>query len=180
MSAQEKSVKPGKGWVTKKALADFLDVTPRCFDQNYRRYLDAESQKLVGNTLWFKARAFLDRWKETGGRGNHGPAAIPGEADPNLVGPVTDALEFYRKQKGLQEEIKLKEMQGAFVALNDLEPQLLALCGAVRRANEAVIRKYGNDAGQMLNEALDELENGVDGILEPAGAKGVSDDRADS
>lgn len=160
MKSTADAKRPGKGWLSRQEFAAVLDISTQQFDGAYRRYVDPAAQKNVNGKLYFHARSLLDKWKE------HGAAPkATGEADPMLVGPESDALEFYRKQRGLQEEIKLEQMRGNTVAIVDIEPPLLNLCGMLRRAGETLARQFGNDAAQVLNEAVDEFKKGVESVL---------------
>lgn len=172
IKTSDQITRPGRGWLTKKQMADALDVTPRCFDRDYRRYVDPAAEKKVGLALFFHARSVLDKWKSGGGRG---AAQVNGESDPLLQGPPTEWLEEYRKQRALQEEIKLEQMRGNTVAIADIEPQLMALCGVMRRAGETLTRRFGNEAGQVVNEAVDEWESGLGSVIMAKGDKGESD-----
>jgi len=173
------TARPGRGWLTKTELAAALDISTHTFDVTYRRYANAEAVKDVDGKLFFHARSILDRWRETGPPVNAVKLPVEGEPDPLLQGPVTDALEYYREQRGKQEKLKLEVMLGNLVAIADIEPPLLNLCGMLRRAGETIVRKYGNDAGQPINEALDEFEKGCESVLQLSG-KGGDDDRSDS
>jgi hypothetical protein len=44
----------------------------------------------------------------------------------------------------------------------------------LRRAGETIVRKWGNEAAQPLNEAVDEFEKGCETVLQLSG-KGEGD-----
>jgi hypothetical protein len=58
-------------------------------------------------------------------------------------------------------KVEADEREGQSVALAEIEPHMLTLCGLLRRAGETLARKFGNDAAAVLNEAVERWNEGV-------------------
>jgi hypothetical protein len=83
---------------------------------------------------------------------NIGCDGIPDDID----GPDSPALERFRLARAQQEEIKLESMRGDFLPREDAKTMLLEIASIYRSAGEILVRNFGNDAGDVINDALDE------------------------
>lgn len=61
MPSPEKPHRPD-AWLTKRAMADVLDVTVGYFDKEVRRFAAEDHVKQDGRQLLFYARGLLDAW----------------------------------------------------------------------------------------------------------------------
>jgi phage terminase Nu1 subunit (DNA packaging protein) len=156
--------RPGPGWLTKAEMSAVFDVAPRTWESTYRRYAGPESTKQVGGVGFYHCRRILDAWAAAQGD-------KPAATDPMLVGGEdSPALERYRLARARLVEMELEQREKTHVAIAEIEPQLMRLGGLIRRAGETLARKYGNDAADVVNQAIDQWQGGVRGTLK-------SDDR---
>ena len=89
--------------------------------------------------------------------------AQPVPSDPEmLAGTESDGLERYRLARAQQEEIKLAEQRGQIVKLTDFEETVQAILGPYRRFAEHLKRVAGNDLWTMLQEANEEVLQGLE------------------
>lgn len=89
------------------------------------------------------------------------PPPVP--SDPEmLAGTESDGLERYRLARAQQEEIKLAEQRGQIVKLTDFEETVQAILGPYRRFAEHLKRVAGSDLWAMLQEANEEVLQGLE------------------
>ena len=92
----------------------------------------------------------------------------PAEDPLMLTGGPSEALERYRAARAAIAELDLKEREGRLVPAGVYMPVMAHLAGILRRAGHRLVREFGNGAGEILNEAIDEFERQVPGLLERA------------
>ncbi len=102
--------------------------------------------------------------------------AQPVPSDPDmLAGTESDGLERYRLARAQQEEIKLAEQRGQIVKLTDFEETVQAILGPYRRFAEHLKRVAGNDLWSMLQEANEEVLQGLERLTNAHGDTTTSD-----
>ena len=102
--------------------------------------------------------------------------AQPVPSDPDmLAGTESDGLERYRLARAQQEEIKLAEQRGQIVKLTDFEETVQAILGPYRRFAEHLKRVAGNDLWTMLQEANEEVLQGLERLTDAHGDTSTSD-----
>ena len=102
--------------------------------------------------------------------------AQPVPSDPEmLAGTESDGLERYRLARAQQEEIKLAEQRGQIVKLTDFEETVQAILGPYRRFAEHLKRVAGNDLWAMLQEANEEVLQGLERLTDAHGDTSTSD-----
>ena len=99
---------------------------------------------------------------------------VPAEADM-LAGTESDGLERYRLARAQQEEIKLAEQRGQIVKLTDFEETVQAILGPYRRFAEHLKRVAGVDLWSMLQEANEEVLQGLERLTNAHGDTPTSD-----
>jgi len=77
-------------------------------------------------------------------------------ADDMLVGESSPALERYRTARAGLAELDLEREQKTHVALADLGPALSRFTARLRQAGEILQRRFGSDASDILNDAIEE------------------------
>ena len=88
--------------------------------------------------------------------------------DPLLTGGPSEALERYRTARAALAELDVKEREGQLVPVGVYVPAMTHLAGILRRAGHRLVREFGNGAGEILNEAIDEFERQAPELLERA------------
>ncbi len=102
--------------------------------------------------------------------------AQPVPSDPDmLAGTESDGLERYRLARAQQEEIKLAEQRGQIVKLTEFEETVQAILGPYRRFAEHLKRVAGNDLWSMLQEANEEVLQGLERLTNAHGDTTTSD-----
>ena len=152
-----KDLRPGRGWVTRKEIAAVFDVSVTHVDRSLRRYVPAGMVKTIDGRTYFHGRSLLDAWAEAERLKRH--------PDDLMSGDLSPALEEYRRHRARVAKCEADEREGVSVALAEIDPPLMQLAGVLRRAGESLTRKYGNDAGAILNEAIERWQDGVNKLL---------------
>ncbi len=81
-----------------------------------------------------------------------------------LVGKTSPAMERLRRLKGDLAEIEVAERRSHLIPREELEGELAVLAGVLRKANSLLAQRFGNDAGSILNDAIDECVAGWDTV----------------
>lgn len=100
------------------------------------------------------------------------PAAAGGEADPMLAGGDSPNLERYRGAKADREEMARDRDRGTHANLRDLHTTLMRFGSLVRRGGEVLQRRFGVEAADVFNEAIDEAERECVAAIGAAAADG--------
>lgn len=160
--------RPGPGWFDRREMAEILGVTEHQFYRKYQELAPATAVKRAGAKDYFLARTLLDAWIKREldrGRPKSGQELSP-EDQALFQDAPQKILDQLRGVKIEQEKIKLDLMRGDAIPRRDLEQGLTLLAASLRRATETLQRKWGNDAGEVVNAALDEAEQRWGKMLE--------------
>lgn len=86
------------------------------------------------------------------------PVADTADDDPDVDAPAgsSPALERLRAAKADREEMLRDIMRGDLAKVEEVSAALAILATRLRRAGETLQRHYGNDAADLLNDALNE------------------------
>lgn len=87
------------------------------------------------------------------------------DEDPLLSGSDSPGLERYRTAKADLAELELERQRGTLVSLDRVRDRMAATFTLIRRAGERLQQHYGAAALQILNDALDDCKQLVDGDL---------------
>lgn len=82
--------------------------------------------------------------------------------DPELSGGDSPALERYRDEKAKLARLDRLQREGELVRAADIEEMLNSFSSLIRSTGEQLRRQFGNDALQILDEALDECDRLID------------------
>ena len=80
------------------------------------------------------------------------------DTDSLLIGPPTRQLERLRRAKAEREEWTLEREKGKWVRLDEAHTDLAAMANVLRTAGETLRRTFGEQARNVLADALDEIE----------------------
>jgi hypothetical protein len=163
----------GEGWVARIFAALVCGMSDRNFDAVLRQRLAGSAIRGAGKSLRFYlpdvvAALVAYRLEQAA------PAATVGpDADPLLAGGDSPNLERYRGAKADREEMARDRDRGTHANLRDLHTTLMRFGGLIRRGGEVLQRRFGPDAADLFNEAIDEAEREcVAAIAGAAGADG--------
>jgi hypothetical protein len=142
-------------WFTRNDIAALCGLSPRHFDDAIRpRAKDAE--RGTGKTKRFDgpkmvAAAIAYRLEQAA------PATTE-DGDPLLSGSDSPALERYRNVKADLAERDLAERDKVLVRANVIRDALRPAVSALRGTGDRLVRQFGNEAGDIFNEGVNEFE----------------------
>lgn len=87
--------------------------------------------------------------------------AETGAADPLLNGGDSPNLERYRAARASMAEMELDRARGSHVRVEDIGTMLIAFSTSIRRGGDVLRRKFGNEAAEILAEAIDDAERAI-------------------
>ena len=134
-------------------VADLLGVSTRTVSR-LREELLPEAVSGSGNAVRFDAAAVVALWVEL--KVAEAEASAPG--DSMLAGGDSPALERYRLARAQLAERDLAERDQVLVRREAMFESLKRGALALRSAGENLTRRFGNDAGIIYNEAVDEFD----------------------
>ena len=138
-------------WVTRLQAAELAGLQGAQFDRAFRELLPDGAEQGRGSSLRFDAVAVVTARVE---RESRRSAPDPTD-DPLLDGSDSPALERYRLARAKLAERDLSERDGETVKVSVLRPVIRPGLTALRSGGDALRRKFGNEAGDIFNEALD-------------------------
>jgi hypothetical protein len=102
-------------------------------------------------------------------------AALDGD-DPMMAVGNSPALEEYRKWSAQAMKLKVLRLEQSLVPLSDIHEELVRLARLIRQASERLGRKFGAEAQEIVDEALDDWERELERWLgeEPETSTGQS------
>lgn len=155
-------------WFTKRDIAlRVFACQPQNFDKTYRPCAPPDAVRKVGTSVFIHARKLIDALVERA-------RTDVGEADDALMGGSdSPGLERYRAAKADLTEMERDRQRKQLFRLMDVEPRLMQLSGLLRGVSENLRRRHGNEAGDLLDEVLNEWERGLAAVFS-------SDDGPDS
>jgi hypothetical protein len=92
------------------------------------------------------------------------------EDDPLLEGGATPALERYREERATLARLDRMEREKQLIPRDGVRQALGKIAGILRAAGESLQRQYGQQAKDLLDEALDDAAQEVErafGLLDP-------------
>lgn len=95
---------------------------------------------------------------------NHPGKKAADETDPLLVGSDTPALERYRLAKAELSELELAEKRKQLVSLELLKETWGPVVDVMRKAIMTIEKDYGRDAGEVIDDAIDEACDVIDRV----------------
>ena len=90
---------------------------------------------------------------------------VPTDLDPDLIGAPSDKLEELRGVKVELAKLDLSQRHGELLVKDDALLIMRTLASLVRNATAQLQREYGNDAADIIREAIAELEPRVNAAL---------------
>ncbi len=140
------------GWYSTAEAESIFGVVHQVFYQTYRPHIPESAKRMDGQRVMLHLPSAIKAWVK------HREDYITQQfADPDMVGDG-EGLDRFRMARAQQEEMKLEQMRKTHVPLADLNAALGQLSGILRTAGNNLQRQYGNAAGEILNQAIDEFE----------------------
>jgi hypothetical protein len=90
---------------------------------------------------------------------------LAGEDGMTDAGSSSPALEQYRKERARLARLDRLAREGTLVSRENVRDGLGRIAHLLRAAAEALERQYGKEAGQLLDEALDDAQREIDRLF---------------
>lgn len=138
-------------------VATLIGIKARHFDDAIKPLLSAEHIRGRAKTLRYYAPGVVEA--RLGQQVSE--AARPKSDDDALVfaGGNSDNLEELRKWKAKQAKRDYLISQKELIPAPDLDPGMSQLMSVLRRATETIQRRFGNDASQIIEDAVKEVRS---------------------
>jgi phage terminase Nu1 subunit (DNA packaging protein) len=143
-------------WLTRTEAAALVQLSPRQFDEAIKSRLAKAAIAGTGAKLRYKAIDVVAALVEY----RISQLKIEGEDAALLAGDETPGLERMRLARADILEMERDKLHGKLVPIDELSTPLAQLGALIRNAAAKLARKYGNDAPELLNQAVDEAEAG--------------------
>ncbi len=148
------------GWFPIALCCDVFNVNRPSFDITYRPLVPPEAIQKIGASgkVYIRIRDLIEALTQKRVKDaleSMMKKAANGKGDDVLLaGEITPALEEYRRVKTEQAKITLEQMKGEYVPIAELREKLQPIFGNLRRAVETLQTRYGNDASQIIADAV--------------------------
>lgn len=163
-------------WLTRVQAGELIELSARQFDDAIRPRLDSESKRGSGAKLRYHAsaivRAFVTYRVEQQspvGTGEDDELLDPRVSSPNL--------ERLRGFKADIAQLDWKEKDKQLVSRDVIFKAMRPAATGLRGAGDRLILRYGNDAGEIYNEAVQEFLEAMEKAVRATDAKATSMDR---
>lgn len=153
-------------WLTKPQACALAGLSPLAFDSRVRPRMPADAIAEVRDPrhrLLFLAPAVLRACVDYE-RNRQRPATT----GPNAGGTSPERERMYAVRRE-REELELAKAREQLVDASAIVPVFRKVSRTLRDAGTLLVKRYGDDAGEILNDALDEAERVVDIELGTAG-----------
>lgn len=151
-------MKPGKHprrrsrWISRRAMADVLGVSPPVLTQTYEPLFPKNAIRRLAGRVEFDGRRCLEAWASA--------TFAPIDGDPLLEGGGSSpALEAYRRVRTQRERLALQRERDELVP-RAVSRQIMELAALhIRRASERLEARFGREAWEILDSALQAYED---------------------
>lgn len=155
-------------------MQEFFGIGPEYFSKSIRPLAKTPKEVQTINTQnWYHAPTILRTWKDRRvlpnnhnapkyKRDGHEDAAAEDEDDPMMSAPASPtavaALEKYRREKWLLARLDRRQKEGLLMSREAVHFILSAMAGVWRNACDAIQRRFGSDAHEILDDARVQME----------------------
>lgn len=132
-------------WLTFTELSKALDISDKAV-REIKRYVPAKWLK-AGKPMKLYGRGAILLW-----------ASRQGGVDADDSAVMSPALERKRELECERLRIELDKQVGDLVPRSQMRGLLMGMAAVLRRTGELLVRKFGNDAGEVLQEGIDDMD----------------------
>jgi len=151
-----------------------FDISDNTFNRSIRPYIPKRYiRKSKGGRLFFYGRGVLEAWAER-------RLPLPDATDPLLAGGTSQALEEYRRERAKLARLDRLEREGQLVRRSEIHEALALLAAHIRKAGERLGRRFGPDAQEILDEALNRFEQALEKLSSDDGSGEANHESADT
>ena len=153
-----KLMKIPAGWFDRQTMCDLLDISPQHFARKYVPLLPTDAIDTVKTKSIFHGRTLLNAWLDERTEDALKNVNPTGEDDPLLLGggDRSPALERYRSARADIAELDVQERRKVTVHIDLIRRATAFVVSAPKNAVDSLMKRFGNDAGEMVNEAVAE------------------------
>jgi len=139
--------------LSRRELADAIDVSVGQFDKDYRRFIPKEDEVKRGRQVWLKARTFFLAWRQ------HWITKVAA-GDPAVMTEVgagtSPELERFRRVQADLKELELARQREELIPLPELREGWSLVEGVLLGLGDSLERDYGPEARVLLVERIRE------------------------
>lgn len=148
-------------WATKTFAAAICSISSRQFHDAIRPLLAPSAVRGTGAGLRFYLPDVVKAYAAY--------REAPADDVAMLASGDSPELERYRRYRADLVGMDVQERRGTHANINDLESAFVRYGSMIRRAGEILQRRWGNDASDILNSALDDAERIITAALATTG-----------
>jgi hypothetical protein len=160
---EPEQITEGGGFYTAAELAEILGISKAYFDAQIRPKIRLSDERKEGRTVYLRASSAVSIWvkmqvaKEVA-------AAAPAmsfESDEGFAFGTSPALEKYREERAKLARLDRLEREKKLVRRDSMKIMLSQIARMLRQTVELLQRDFGNEAAELLRDALKALEVSV-------------------
>jgi hypothetical protein len=144
-------------WFSRQQAAKLCGVSTKTFDDSIRPLIPADAVKGAGAKLRYFGPAFVAALVRHRQKVDADGKVKPEEAMPNL--------ERIRDYKAQLVEMDVQTRRGELVQLEKVKRAIAGGFVAFRGTGDQLVRRFGNDAGDLFNEGVAEFEHKAIAVL---------------
>ena len=153
-----KSKRPGPGWFTREELADIFAVTVTQIDRRHKKLAPADAVQTVDRKTFYRPAGIIAAMIREAST----PAAGADPDNAMLLAPGdSPALERWRAARADVAEIERDERLNKVADVEILNAAVRPALVAMRSTGDRLVREFGNAAGDIFNEGVNEFEAGM-------------------
>lgn len=151
------------GFYTAAELAEILDISKAYFDAQIRPKIKLSDERKEGRTVYLRASAAVRIWvkmqvdKQLPSLSSN----VSFDSEEGLVVGTSPALERCRAERAKIARINRLELEKKLVRRDAMKIMLSQIARMMRQTVELLERDFGNDAAELLRDALKALEVSV-------------------
>lgn len=145
--------RPGEQWFSREECSRIFGVSLVQFDRHHAKLAPKDAVSKTGHRSWFHVRKLIDIWLAREVE-KAKPAKLSEEVLLSGDGN-SEWLDALRKESALLKRMDRQEREGTHLNARDLHDGLMRFANTLRKAGEVLQRRWGNDAADLYNDALD-------------------------
>lgn len=161
-----------KLWLTRTQAAALISLSSRQFDEVIRPRLATPAKRGAGKTLRYEATGVVATFVAYRVDQEVVRLLPDDEKDPllSVAAGSSPQLERYRKARADLAERDVKERDTDLVRRDVILGALRPAIAGMRGAGDRLVREFGNDAGEIYNEAVDDFADALEKTINPPAA----------
>lgn len=142
-------------WLTKTQAAEVVGYSVRHFGERIQPLIEKQHWTGRGAKLRFMIHGVTKAAVDYATAQQKQPAE---GIDPLLAGDDSDALDEYRREATTEKRLKNAVTRGELIDREKTADAIRAGITAMRETGDRLVRRFGNEAGDLFNDAVGEFE----------------------